>query len=372
MKNTLAILLVLSSFILVLLLQQNSVFSSNDVFKEFGTIGEAVGWQNQEIRIIPQDLAQGDEEEGDEEEIYEEEEEEWRETEEGEEEEEEFYDAIVEECEEVECEEDEMCVEGECILEYDAIVEECEEVECEEDEVCVEGECILEEEEEEEEGVECETPGDCPGENETCIDGKCEQIDECEEDGDCEKGEVCDEGKCVEMGCDEDDDCEEGMVCKEGGCKQESFTDWLKRKTGVDLSIIPNTEGKTPTELAKMPAVQQALADKGVSPQTFQNMASAFEKQGKQSAAAVAITNPLTYGTFTELIKAIVVFLRNLALVVTSLVIVMAGYYFIASEGDPAKVTKAKQMLLYALIGLLIILTSEGIIALIQKVITGK
>jgi len=89
-------------------------------------------------------------------------------------------------------------------------------------------------------------------------------------------------------------------------------------------------------------------------------------------SAAIEITNPLDYTTFDQLIKAIIVFLRNLALVVTALVIVLSGFYFVTAAGDPAKVTKAKQMILYALIGLAIVLAAEGIVALIGKVIKGK
>ena len=89
-------------------------------------------------------------------------------------------------------------------------------------------------------------------------------------------------------------------------------------------------------------------------------------------AAAIEITNPLKHQTFEDLIKAIIIFLRNLALVATALVIVLAGFYFVTSAGDPAKVTKAKQMILYALIGLAIVLAAEGIVALMGKVIKGK
>jgi len=88
--------------------------------------------------------------------------------------------------------------------------------------------------------------------------------------------------------------------------------------------------------------------------------------------AAIEIANPLSYTTFDQLIKAIIVFLRDLALVATALVIVLAGFYFVTAAGDPAKVTKAKQMILYALIGLVIVLAAEGIVALMGKVIKGE
>lgn len=88
-------------------------------------------------------------------------------------------------------------------------------------------------------------------------------------------------------------------------------------------------------------------------------------------AGAVELKPPLKHKTIEELIKAIVVFLRNFALVATPLVIVLAGYFFVTSMGEPAKIIQAKKMVLYALIGLTIILMAEGIIVLIEKVIKG-
>jgi len=86
---------------------------------------------------------------------------------------------------------------------------------------------------------------------------------------------------------------------------------------------------------------------------------------------AVCIKNPIESKTFEELIKVIIKFLQVLAGVVTSGVIVLAGYFFVTSAGDPAKITQAKKMILYALIGLAIILMAQGIIALVETVIKG-
>ena len=87
------------------------------------------------------------------------------------------------------------------------------------------------------------------------------------------------------------------------------------------------------------------------------------------TAQAIELRNPLRWDTIEDLIKAILVFLRNLSLVVTPIVIILAGYYFVTSMGDPAKITQAKKMVLYAMIGLGIILMSEAIILLIKEVI---
>ncbi len=86
-------------------------------------------------------------------------------------------------------------------------------------------------------------------------------------------------------------------------------------------------------------------------------------------ADSIEIEPPLEHKTIPKLIKAIVAFLRNFALALAPVIIVLAGYFFVTSGGDPAKIVQAKKMVIYALVGLAIILTAEGIVALIEEVI---
>ena len=48
---------------------------------------------------------------------------------------------------------------------------------------------------------------------------------------------------------------------------------------------------------------------------------------------------------------------------------VVAGILFVSSAGDPTRVTKAKNALLYAIIGLTVALAGEGLIQLIKLII---
>jgi len=92
---------------------------------------------------------------------------------------------------------------------------------------------------------------------------------------------------------------------------------------------------------------------------------------GGQPSGTIIIDNPIKHKTFEELINAIIVFLRNLALVVTPLIFVFAGYQFVMSQGDPAKVKTAQQMMLWASVGLGLILIAEGIIELLRTMVSG-
>ncbi len=83
------------------------------------------------------------------------------------------------------------------------------------------------------------------------------------------------------------------------------------------------------------------------------------------------ITNPLKGGVtdFTSLIKIIAQWIFNLAIPIAVAMIVYAGILFLTAQGEPAKITKAKDVLKYAVIGLAIILIGSGFVTLIQSVL---
>jgi len=87
-------------------------------------------------------------------------------------------------------------------------------------------------------------------------------------------------------------------------------------------------------------------------------------------AANTVIANPLAYDTFNELIEHILNFVFMLAVVLVPLIIVYAGFLFMTSEGDVAKVGNAKKMITYAIVGLIVILLSKAIISIIHGVLS--
>jgi hypothetical protein len=52
-------------------------------------------------------------------------------------------------------------------------------------------------------------------------------------------------------------------------------------------------------------------------------------------------------------------------LVVAAISILIAGVFFVTAQGDPDKVAKARQFVLYALIGVLVAFAAKGLIMLI-------
>lgn len=85
---------------------------------------------------------------------------------------------------------------------------------------------------------------------------------------------------------------------------------------------------------------------------------------------AVTIPNPLKADTFEDLLNSIIDFIFYLALGITPLMIVIAGFYFITAEGNPAKIETGKTLIKWALIGLIIVICAKGLIQLLQEIFT--
>ena len=81
------------------------------------------------------------------------------------------------------------------------------------------------------------------------------------------------------------------------------------------------------------------------------------------------ICNPLGNVTLTDIIGKLIDFLLTIALIICPLMIVVGGFFFITSAGDPAKANKGRAIMIYAAIGLVIILISKGLVTAVQKAV---
>ncbi len=83
----------------------------------------------------------------------------------------------------------------------------------------------------------------------------------------------------------------------------------------------------------------------------------------------VVIENPLGNATLTDIINNLIDFLLTIALIVCPLMIVVGGFYFVTSGGDPEKAKRGRQIITYAAIGLIIVLISKGLVAAVKTAI---
>jgi len=90
------------------------------------------------------------------------------------------------------------------------------------------------------------------------------------------------------------------------------------------------------------------------------------------AANNVELQNPVNWSTMEDLGDAVVNFLFQISLIIAPLFIIIAGFYFVTAAGDPQKIETAKRIIIYTLIGLIIIIASKGIIALIKTILRVK
>lgn len=85
---------------------------------------------------------------------------------------------------------------------------------------------------------------------------------------------------------------------------------------------------------------------------------------------AVAIPNPLKADTFEELVNAIIGFITKLAFAVAPIMILIAGFLFVTGGGNPGSLQRAKNIILYTVIGLAVILLAGSLIKIIEDLLS--
>jgi len=88
-------------------------------------------------------------------------------------------------------------------------------------------------------------------------------------------------------------------------------------------------------------------------------------------ADQVCICNPLQAKSFEEIIDNVINFIFTISFVIAPLMIVWAGGMYITSSGDEKKIIIAKNMILYTLAGMAILLFSKGFVAIINQLLKG-
>ncbi len=81
---------------------------------------------------------------------------------------------------------------------------------------------------------------------------------------------------------------------------------------------------------------------------------------------SISIPNPLTYDSFEELINRLIVFLLTVGIPVSTLMVMIGAFYLLTAAGKPERVEKGKNFILYAAIGLAILLFARGLTSLLK------
>jgi Type IV secretion system pilin len=92
----------------------------------------------------------------------------------------------------------------------------------------------------------------------------------------------------------------------------------------------------------------------------------------QSTCTAGKICNPLGQNTTTlsQVLAVVIATVQVIAGILSVVYIILAGLTFVLASGDPAKITKARAMLLYVVIGIAIIFGAQAISLVVQATIT--
>lgn len=89
-------------------------------------------------------------------------------------------------------------------------------------------------------------------------------------------------------------------------------------------------------------------------------------------SGSVCLNNPLTATSTEGVVNSIINVIFVLALAITPLMIIISGFYWVTSAGDPKKIEQAKNIIIYTAIGLSVILLSKALVAAIKMVLSAQ
>ncbi len=89
------------------------------------------------------------------------------------------------------------------------------------------------------------------------------------------------------------------------------------------------------------------------------------------SSKGGGLCNPLKVNSIQELLVAVLGYLVQVGTVIIVLMMVYIGFEFVLARGNPTKLQKAREMLLWTIIGALIILGAQAISMGIASTITA-
>jgi hypothetical protein len=89
-------------------------------------------------------------------------------------------------------------------------------------------------------------------------------------------------------------------------------------------------------------------------------------------AVVTSLDNPVSGVTsIGQLVDKVVKFIVNLSYFVIAFFLVLSGFKFVAARGNETKLTSAKQTFWYTIVGALLIIGAQTIIAIVESIIKG-
>jgi heme/copper-type cytochrome/quinol oxidase subunit 2 len=103
---------------------------------------------------------------------------------------------------------------------------------------------------------------------------------------------------------------------------------------------------------------------------------SSFGSDGSRATEGVALENPLAVDSLEQFLSEILKFIVRLGTIVVIVMIVVVGFMFVSARGNPEEIKKAREALLWTLVGAVILIGAEilanAIKATVEAIGTGS
>lgn len=97
----------------------------------------------------------------------------------------------------------------------------------------------------------------------------------------------------------------------------------------------------------------------------------AAQTTGVDTGSNTTLLNPLKATNLSAFLQDILSFVIQIGTVIIILMVVYVGYKFVMAQGSDSKLTEAKQMLLWTVVGALVLLGAQAIAMAIQSTVTA-
>lgn len=91
---------------------------------------------------------------------------------------------------------------------------------------------------------------------------------------------------------------------------------------------------------------------------------------GTISAETTKLTNPIEYDTFSQLVAAVTKVAVSVLIPFVVLAFIYAGFLFVRAQGKPEEIKKAKEAMLWSVVGAFILLGAYGFAQIIGKTVS--
>lgn len=82
---------------------------------------------------------------------------------------------------------------------------------------------------------------------------------------------------------------------------------------------------------------------------------------------SITLTNPIGTNNFNDVVTKVANFLQIIALPIAVIMVLIGAFQMMTSAGDPEKFSKGRNTILYAAIGVFVVLIAGGIVSIIQS-----